>query len=216
MERAETNEDYAKQAPPLPAAPPTSRLHQHLTTGKGQSRGGAHLAVHHIRRADGAICAQLSSAAVDEGPVGKDHLIAVPWGHTCTKASHQTRRHSNQALDHELGKPQLLGSSCGQMKGSRCKMQGAAGAVAACSLVTSCTYVRCERCMYAELAPHFHSPPGTGWMYEPIGQHCCTARQKATMRSLLPSSTAASGGKTRHSTRLIAHIVCIPLQPTPT
>lgn len=33
--------------------------------------------------------------------------------------------------------------------------------------------------------------PGTGWMYEPMGQHCCTARQKATMRSLLPSSTAA-------------------------
>ncbi len=44
---------------------------------------GATLAVHHIRRPQRPICAQLGSAPIDECPIPKDDLILIPWRHPC-------------------------------------------------------------------------------------------------------------------------------------
>ena len=56
-------------------------------------------------------------------------------------------------------------------------------------------------------------------MYEPMGQHCCTARQNATMRSRLPSSTAASrrggGGWWVQGTRQVCVANGSPFAPCP-
>ena len=48
---------------------------------------GATLAVHHIRRAQRPICAQLGSAPVNERSIPKDDLISIPWRHPCKRAS---------------------------------------------------------------------------------------------------------------------------------
>ena len=45
--------------------------------------GPPHLAVDHIRRPQRPVGAELGSAAINEGAVAKDDLIAVAWRRAC-------------------------------------------------------------------------------------------------------------------------------------
>lgn len=65
----------SKRSPTLPAA----RRKQLCAVGHP-----SHLAVHNIRRPDGAICAELGRAAINEGAVRKNDLVAIPSSDTCT------------------------------------------------------------------------------------------------------------------------------------